>query len=56
MKSNITALEFKIHEMAARIAALREIEGFTTAEMAAESSGALIGQSFIRLILKKEGM
>ncbi|MBQ2277722.1 MAG: cupin domain-containing protein, partial [Clostridia bacterium] len=37
MKSNITALEFKIHEMAARIAELREIEGFSTAEMAAKT-------------------
>ncbi len=37
MKNNITALEFKIHEMAARIAALREIEGFSTAEMAAKT-------------------
>ena len=34
MKNNITALEFKIHEMASRIAELREIEGFTSAEMA----------------------
>ncbi len=37
MKNNITALEFKIHEMAARIAELREIEGFSTAEMAAKT-------------------
>ena len=37
MKTNITGLEFKIHEMAARIAVLREIEGYTPAEMAAKT-------------------
>jgi len=34
MKKNITGLEFKIREMAARIAELREIEGYTIEEMA----------------------
>ena len=37
MKNNFTGLEFKLHEMAARIAALREIEGYTPAEMAAKT-------------------
>ncbi len=32
--SNITGLEFKMHEVASRVAELREIEGFTPAEMA----------------------
>ena len=32
MKTNITGLEFKIHGMAARIAELREIEGYTVEE------------------------
>ena len=34
MKKNITGLEFKIQEMAARIAELRAIEGYTIEEMA----------------------
>ncbi len=37
MKTQITGLEFKIQEMAARIRDLREIEGYTTAEMAAKT-------------------
>ena len=36
-KTNITGLEFKIHGMAARIAELREIEGYTVEEMAAKT-------------------
>ncbi|MBQ7923606.1 MAG: AMP-binding protein [Clostridia bacterium] len=37
MKQQITGLEFKIQEMASRIRELREIIGFTTAEMAAKT-------------------
>ena len=37
MKTQITGLEFKIQEMAARIRELREIEGYTTADMASKT-------------------
>ncbi len=37
MKQQISGLEFKIHEMAARIRELREIEGYTAEEMAAKT-------------------
>ena len=34
MQTNLTGLEYQIRDMAARIAELRQIEGYTTAEMA----------------------
>ena len=34
MQTNLTGLEYQIRDMAARIAELRRIEGYTTAEMA----------------------
>ena len=34
MKKTLTGLDFKIREMASRIRELREISGFTTADMA----------------------
>ncbi len=37
MNNITTGLELKLHEMAARIAALREIEGYTATEMAAKT-------------------
>ena len=37
MQTNLTGLEFQIRDMAARIAELRRIEGYTTAEMAAKT-------------------
>ena len=37
MQQKVTGLDYKIREMAGRIRELREITGFTTAEMAVRS-------------------
>ena len=43
METNITGLEFKIQEMSARSAELREIEGFSPEEMA-EKTGTTVAE------------